>query len=70
MFDPSRDFVRDYEGHLRRQPQAQNDRGERPWEHQNNPLFRRRRVTSSQLATKVGLIIVLVIVLYLLLGRG
>ena len=70
MFDPSRDFVRDYEDHLRRQSQQQNDRSGRPWEHQNSPLFRHRRVTSSQLATKVGLIIVLLIVLYLLLGRG
>ena len=70
MFDPSRDFVRDYEDHLRRQSQQQSNRTGRPWEHQSSPLFRNRRVTSSQLATKVGLIIVLLIVLYLLLGRG
>ena len=70
MFDPSRDFVRDYEEHLRRQSQQQSDPSGRPWEHQNNPLFRRRRITSSELLIRLGLVIVLVIVLYVLLGRG
>ncbi len=70
MFDPSRDFVRDYEEHLRRQSQAQTDRSGRPWEHQINRRSRRRRITSRQLLTRMGLVIVLVIILYVLLGRG
>ncbi len=70
MFDPSRDFVRDYEEHLRRQSQQETDRSGHPWEHQINPLSRRRRITSRQLLTRMGLVIVLVIILYVLLGRG
>ena len=70
MFDPSRDFVRDYEEHLRRQSQEQTDRGGRPREHRSNPLPRRRRITSRQLLIRLGLMIVLVIVLYVLLGGG
>ncbi len=70
MFDPSRDFVRDYEEHLRRQSQAQTERSGRPGEHQNSPLSRRRRITSRQLLTRMSLVIVLVIILYVLLGRN
>ena len=70
MFDPSRDFVRDYEEHLRRQSQQETDRSGRPWEHQSNSLLRPRRATSRQLLTRMGLVIVLVIILYVLLGRN